>query len=99
MLHGRHSWINNCAANSETNGVDLKNAEQFGRLSAPGARKLAKGNIVDLSQKSAVGLPSQFQPTLPTVNGSEGVIKSYILPDGKTGVVRVFLVRVSVIDV
>ena len=55
------------------------------------AKKLAKGNIVDLSQKVSIGLPSQFEPTLPTVNGSEGVIKSYVLPDGKTGVVSMCL--------
>ena len=50
---------------------------------------LAKGSIADLSLKNAVGLPPRFEPTLPTVNGSEGVIKSYILPDNKTGVMFV----------
>lgn len=78
-------------ANSDTNGIDFKNAAQVAALTTTApqrARRLAKASIVDLSQKVSVGLPSQFEPTVPTLNGSEGVIKSYILPDGKTGVVR-----------
>lgn len=88
-----YSWANNCAANSGTNGIDFKNAAQVAKLTSDAplrTRKLAKASIVDLSQKVSVGLPSQFEPTVPTVNGSEGVIKSYILPDGKTGVVRTY---------
>ena len=87
------SWANNCAANSGTNGIDFKNAAQVAKLTSDAplrTRKLAKASVVDLSQKVSVGLPSQFEPTVPTVNGSEGVIKSYILPDGKTGVVRTY---------
>ncbi|TFK84989.1 hypothetical protein K466DRAFT_204796 [Polyporus arcularius HHB13444] len=83
-------WAANCAANDETNGVDFKNDAQMAKISAQKATKLAKASIVqDVGPKSAVGLPSQFQPSLPTVPGSEGVIKSYILPDNKTGVMFV----------
>ncbi|CAK5278119.1 unnamed protein product [Mycena citricolor] len=88
-------WTNNCAANANTNGVDFKSSG-----SAPAAatlradklsptlprRKLAMGNIIDKSSNNAVGLPPQFQPGLPTVGGDQGVMKSYILPGNKTGV-------------
>lgn len=76
------SWASNCAANDATNGVDLKNL----RTAKP-ARRLAKGEIVDKSNSSAIDLPPRFQPTLPPVAGSGGVIKSFVLPDKKTGVV------------
>ncbi|KAI9438203.1 hypothetical protein H4582DRAFT_2076810 [Lactarius indigo] len=39
--------------------------------------------------KAAVGLPDRFLPTLPPTNGSTGVIKSFILPENKTGVMFV----------
>ncbi|KAI0356925.1 hypothetical protein OH77DRAFT_182654 [Trametes cingulata] len=82
-------WITNCAANDGTNGVDFKNSAALEKLKANRLKKLARAAIVDSSAKNAVGLPSQFQPTLPPVNGSEGVIKSFILPDKKTGVMFV----------
>ncbi|KAF8651172.1 hypothetical protein AX16_004827 [Volvariella volvacea WC 439] len=79
-------WANNCAANENTNGVDLKSSfSSFAR----GIKKRAKGEIIDKSSSNAVGLPEQFVPNLPLVDGSEGVIKSYILPDKKTGVMFV----------
>ncbi|KAI0634239.1 hypothetical protein C8Q77DRAFT_1110664 [Trametes polyzona] len=86
---GADFWALNCAANSGTNGVDFKNTGALTALSAKRTRKLAKAAIVDVSAKTAIGLPSEFQPTLPAVNGSEGVIKSFILPDKKTGVMFV----------
>lgn len=92
FTNGADFWENNCVANSDTNGIDFKNAAQVAALTTTApqrARRLAKASIVDLSQKVSVGLPSQFEPTVPTLNGSEGVIKSYILPDGKTGVMFV----------
>ncbi|KAI0705325.1 hypothetical protein C8Q76DRAFT_683057 [Earliella scabrosa] len=83
-------WEANCAANDQTNGIDFKDGSQLSKLSVKKTRKLAKANIRDLSgPKNAVGLPPQFEPTLPRLNGSEGVIKSYILPDKKTGVMFV----------
>ncbi|CDO74428.1 hypothetical protein BN946_scf184880.g2 [Trametes cinnabarina] len=82
-------WAINCVANSGTNGVDNKVSAQVEKLSSKKTRKLAMANIVDVAPKNAVGLPSQFEPTLPPVNGSEGVIKSFILPDKKTGVMFV----------
>ncbi|KAJ7756929.1 hypothetical protein B0H16DRAFT_1537435 [Mycena metata] len=71
---GPSYWENNCVATNVTNGVDFKVAGQ------------PKGNIIDKSNSKAVGLPPQFEPTLPTVGGAEGVMKSYILPGNKTGV-------------
>ncbi|KAL0946153.1 hypothetical protein HGRIS_012416 [Hohenbuehelia grisea] len=78
-------WANNCAANDATNGVDLKDFPGFG----PRVRKQPVGSIVDQSLSNAIGLPHEFEPKLPQVNGSTGVIKSYILPGNKTGVMFV----------
>ncbi|PIL29017.1 hypothetical protein GSI_09065 [Ganoderma sinense ZZ0214-1] len=89
--NGADFWANNCAPNAQTNGVDLKNTGEMEKLvkrTPERARRLAKASIID-KQKLAVGLPTQFEPTTPKLNGSEGVIKSYILPDGKTGVMFV----------
>lgn len=53
------------------------------------ARKQPRALIYDRSANTGVGLPSQFLPNLTVVDGGEGVIKSYILPDNKTGVVSI----------
>ncbi|KAJ3552372.1 hypothetical protein NM688_g4185 [Phlebia brevispora] len=84
---GPSFWEANCAANAETNGVDEKTV-------VPGKRevrqrKLARAVIRDIAPSKAVGLPPQFIPNLPLTNGSTGVIKSYILPGNKTGVMFV----------
>lgn len=82
------SWANLCAANNETNGVDVKTEMSSSRFRTDSSgRRLARSEIVQSKAASGIGLPTPFVPTLPTVNGSEGVIKNYILPDGKTGVV------------
>ncbi|KAJ7672598.1 hypothetical protein DFH06DRAFT_96835 [Mycena polygramma] len=79
-------WANNCVANADTNGVDFKQgAAALNGNTAP-KRRQPKANIIDKSNSSAVGLPPQFEPTLPTVGGDQGVMKSYILPGNKTGV-------------
>ena len=81
-----YSWAANCAANSETNGVDVR--QQGGILkNARTAPRRAKASIIDGLTSQAIGLPGPFLPTAPPVNGSEDVIKSFILPDKKTGVV------------
>lgn len=49
---------------------------------------MARAVIRDTAPANGIGLPQPFQPTLPQVNTSAGVIKSYILPDKRTGVVR-----------
>jgi hypothetical protein len=80
------SWANNCAATEDTNGVDIKGSG----ILAQNRRNLplrAKANIIDGSAIQAIGLPDPFLPGLPQVDPNAGVIKSYILPDGKTGVV------------
>ncbi|EJD02041.1 uncharacterized protein FOMMEDRAFT_141224 [Fomitiporia mediterranea MF3/22] len=81
-------WENNCAANSATNGVDAKSGILKNAARRNG-RPLARAVIRDSSSSNAIGLPPQFQPTLPQVNTSAGVIKSYILPDNQTGVMFV----------
>ncbi|KAJ3829498.1 hypothetical protein F5880DRAFT_1470491 [Lentinula raphanica] len=82
-------WENNCAANAATNGMDLRNSGSSRASLTTPRRQIAKGNIIDKSNDSAVGLPPQFVPTAPQVNGSEGVIKNFILPDNQTGVMFV----------
>ncbi|KAJ4479394.1 hypothetical protein J3R30DRAFT_3288983 [Lentinula aciculospora] len=83
-------WENNCAANADTNGVDLRSSGSTRRsIDNISRRRLAKGNIIDKSNDSAIGLPPQFVPTAPQVDGSEGVIKNFILPDNQTGVMFV----------
>ncbi|KAJ7855118.1 hypothetical protein B0H14DRAFT_2754840 [Mycena olivaceomarginata] len=77
-------WANNCVATDGTNGIDFKGSAAL--QSNTLKRKQPKGNIIDKSNSSAVGLPPQFEPTLPTVGGDEGVMKSYILPGNQTGV-------------
>ncbi|KAJ7704365.1 hypothetical protein B0H17DRAFT_1039415 [Mycena rosella] len=81
-------WTNNCAANANTNGVDLKvNAAKLSGNVVPEARRQPKANIIDKSNSSAVGLPPQFEPTLPTIGtDASGIMHSYILPGNETGV-------------
>ncbi|KAM5545927.1 hypothetical protein V8D89_000053 [Ganoderma adspersum] len=91
FTNGADFWAKNCVPNAQTNGIDYKNTGEMEKLvkrSPQRARKMAKASRID-KQKVAVGLPTQFEPTAPKLNGSEGVIKSYILPDGKTGVMFV----------
>ncbi|KAF5350678.1 hypothetical protein D9756_008734 [Leucocoprinus leucothites] len=78
---GPSFWAANCAANDLTNGVDLKG---FRVQDLP--RKLAKAEIIDKSGGNGINLPPPFLPNTTSVPGSEGVIKSFILPDNKTGV-------------
>ena len=78
------SWEANCAATEDTNGVDLKGSQFHNDAKT---KKRARAAIVDIAPKNAVGLPDPFLPTLPPASGSTGVIKSFILPGGKTGVV------------
>ncbi|RDB23935.1 Peptidase S41 family protein ustP [Hypsizygus marmoreus] len=77
-------WQNNCVATDFTNGVDLKNLTPL-----RSTRRLARAEIIDKSNIIAIDLPPVFQPSLPPVAGSRGVIKSFILPDKKTGVMFV----------
>ena len=58
-----------------------------------GSRKKQPAKGVGRPPADAIGLPTEFQPSLPTiVNDSSGVIKSYLLPDGITGVVSIHAV-------
>ncbi|PPQ72200.1 hypothetical protein CVT26_006931 [Gymnopilus dilepis] len=79
-------WENNCVANDDTNGVDVRT---FGDNAAKHTRKQPKANIIDGLNSRAVNLPGPFVPTQPVINGSDDAIISYILPDKKTGVMFV----------
>ncbi|KAH9927956.1 uncharacterized protein BXZ73DRAFT_78411 [Epithele typhae] len=83
-------WANLCAANNGTNGVDFKASGAGAHASPSRNGKLAMAKIVtDGKASQSVGLPTEFQPTVPQVNGSTGVIKSYMLEDKKTAVMFV----------
>ncbi|KAN0139275.1 hypothetical protein V8E53_002776 [Lactarius tabidus] len=84
---GPSYWLNNCAANNETNGVDLRSSGSL----AQSRPRLARAAIKDLGAqaKTAVDLPGSCRPTLTPTKGSTGVIKSFILPGKKTGVMFV----------
>ncbi|KAI9463969.1 hypothetical protein BJY52DRAFT_1401034 [Lactarius psammicola] len=82
---GRSYWANNCAANNQTNGVDLRSVSIH---DAQSRVRPARGAMMDLTAqpKAAIGLPDRFLPTLPHTRGSNGVVKSFVLPGNKTGV-------------
>ncbi|THU97635.1 hypothetical protein K435DRAFT_753812 [Dendrothele bispora CBS 962.96] len=85
-------WSRNCAANDSTNGVDFSasgSSFRAGGNVVERASRRARGVIVDKSNSSAIGLPQQFEPTIPSVDGSTGVIKNFLLPDNETGVMFV----------
>ncbi|THH12597.1 hypothetical protein EW146_g7542 [Bondarzewia mesenterica] len=78
-------WANNCAANSDTNGVDMRLSSN---LLKTRTKRSARG--IGRPPADAIGLPTQFQPNLPTVGaGASGVITSYVLPDNITGVMYI----------
>ncbi|KAL1747769.1 hypothetical protein HDZ31DRAFT_60946 [Schizophyllum fasciatum] len=81
-------WANNCAANQDTNGQDYKDLAAKVDASARKAH-LARAELVDKSNATAVGLPEKYRPDLPPAGGSKGVLKNYILEDGVTGVMFV----------
>ncbi|KAA1478510.1 hypothetical protein DENSPDRAFT_686430 [Dentipellis sp. KUC8613] len=76
-------WANNCAANDQTNGVDLRVQSN---MNPRPTRRQPRAVLKGVAPKNAIGLPAPFLPTLPPVDGSSGVIKSFILPDNETGV-------------
>ncbi|KAG8754098.1 hypothetical protein FRC12_011314 [Ceratobasidium sp. 428] len=83
-------WNVNCAANELTNGVDYRNSTASAKrdlLEKKRRRPIAKA--VATPAKGVTGLPSPYQPTQPDVINGTGVIKAYVLPDKKTGVLMV----------
>ncbi|EIM87280.1 uncharacterized protein STEHIDRAFT_156264 [Stereum hirsutum FP-91666 SS1] len=79
-------WANNCAANNATNGIDL-NAQGLSHATTQSPLR-ARGALFANTRSNAIGLPQPFLPNLPPVNGSEDVIKSFVL-DNTTGVMFV----------
>ncbi|KAI0267472.1 hypothetical protein BC834DRAFT_822437 [Gloeopeniophorella convolvens] len=77
-------WANNCAATDGTNGVNLNLTPN---LVQP-RKKLRPSGAARLSP-NAIGLPPNFQPSLPPVDDNAAVMTSYVLPDGITGVLFV----------
>ncbi len=71
-------------AKSDTNGYDKRHSESTNQVTDP---KLAKGGILQQSVGMVAHLPDSMTPQLPPTAGSNGVIKSYVLPGNQTGVV------------
>ncbi|KAH9169339.1 hypothetical protein EDB89DRAFT_2073032 [Lactarius sanguifluus] len=82
---GQSYWANNCAATNQTNGVDLRSNSS---CVAQGRIRPTHAALMDpiARPKLAVDLPDLYLPTLSPTNGSTGVIKSFILPGNRTGV-------------
>jgi len=77
------SWDSHCVATNTTNGVDRRTAPSTSKsLAYAGLSKLAAGIASDPD------LPSPFTPTLQQLGGSTDLMKSFVLPGNKTGVVR-----------
>ncbi|KAH9053608.1 hypothetical protein EDB87DRAFT_1569255 [Lactarius vividus] len=82
-------WANNCAANANTNGVDRGSRPAHQQLHhQPPTQKPPPKGITRLPSV-AVGLPLQFQPSLPVVDTNASYMVSYVLPDRNTGVLFV----------
>ncbi|KAH9968140.1 hypothetical protein BC827DRAFT_1122317 [Russula dissimulans] len=79
-------WANNCVANGSTNGVDRRLTSGIQR-SSTSSKLRAKG--VTRLPSHAIGLPANFQPSLPLINNNTSDMVSYLLPDGVTGVLFV----------
>ncbi|KAG7095916.1 hypothetical protein E1B28_006600 [Marasmius oreades] len=78
-------WANNCAATPITNGIDRRTQSSF----VPPKRLQPKASIIDKAHSVNIVLPNPFRPNLTEVAGSDDVLKNYILPDKKTGVMFV----------
>ncbi|KAF8712147.1 peptidase S41 family protein, partial [Rhizoctonia solani] len=86
---GPSYWQTNCAANNKTNGVDNRtSASSFARRELMRKKRRPVAEISVAPAKS-VGLPQPNLPTQPDVINGTGVIKAYVLPDDKTGVLMV----------
>ncbi|CAE7110160.1 unnamed protein product [Rhizoctonia solani] len=86
---GASYWQTNCAANNDTNGVDYRGSTLAGKrreLIQKKRRPIAK---ISAAPAKSVGLPQPNIPTQPDVINGTDVIKAYILPDKKTGVLMV----------
>ncbi|KAG8683239.1 hypothetical protein FRC09_016209, partial [Ceratobasidium sp. 395] len=82
-------WNVNCAANELTNGVDYRNSTASAKRDLLVKKRRPIARAVATPAKGVTGLPSPYQPAQPDVINGTGVIKAYVLPDKKTGVLMV----------
>ncbi|KAG8685120.1 hypothetical protein FRC09_014948, partial [Ceratobasidium sp. 395] len=82
-------WNVNCAANELTNGVDYRNSTTPAKRDLLEKKRRPIAKAIATPAKGVTGLPSPYQPTQPDVINGTGVIKAYVLPDKKTGVLMV----------
>lgn len=76
-------WEANCAVKNTTNGIDLFASAKKPSTGKP--RRPVAEIILDSTHAKAVGLPTQYQPTAPTVAIGD-VVKAYILPGNQSSV-------------
>ncbi|KAI0289967.1 hypothetical protein BC826DRAFT_913877 [Russula brevipes] len=76
---GPSYWENNCAPTNTTNGVD-------GRTADATSRRVIHAGLLNPTAGSDPDLPSPFLPTAPESDGSNSIMKTFILPGNKTGV-------------
>ncbi|KAH8994242.1 hypothetical protein EDB92DRAFT_1850975 [Lactarius akahatsu] len=89
FTNGPSYWANNCAANNNTNGRD-KSLGPGSSSASLGQHSHARAARVDLvHHKTRIKLPDTLGSALTTADGSDGVIKSFILPGNQTGVMFV----------
>ncbi|KAJ1304929.1 hypothetical protein OPQ81_006062 [Rhizoctonia solani] len=86
---GPSYWQANCAANEETNGVDNRGLQAVISRSETIRKKRQPVAKISAAPAKSVGLPQPNLPTQPDVINGTGVIKAYVLPDKKTGVLMV----------
>ncbi|KAH8986955.1 hypothetical protein EDB86DRAFT_2211251 [Lactarius hatsudake] len=82
-------WANNCAANANTNGVDRGSRPFHQKLHHQLSPQKPPPKGITRSPSDAIGLPIQYQPSLPVVNTNASYMVSYVLPDLITGVLFV----------
>ncbi|CAE6396376.1 unnamed protein product [Rhizoctonia solani] len=86
---GTSYWQANCAANNNTNGVDFRQPEPgFANRKLMQKKRQPEAKI-DVGPAKSADLPQPNLPTQPDVINGTGVIKAYVLPDKKTGVLMV----------
>ncbi|EUC56044.1 peptidase S41 family protein [Rhizoctonia solani AG-3 Rhs1AP] len=88
FTNGRSYWQANCAAKNNTNGVDLRQPVDIGRFKLSEKKRQPMAEIT-AGPAQSIDLPQPNLPTQPDITNGAEVIKAYILPDKKTGVLMV----------
>ncbi|CAE6473945.1 unnamed protein product [Rhizoctonia solani] len=85
---GPSYWQANCVARNNTNGVDFRQSGDIGRFKMSEKKRRPMAEI-GAGPAQSIDLPRPNLPTQPDITNGTGVIKAYVLPDKKTGVLMV----------